>query len=184
MNFIRLILLMSLFAFFRAAVAGEPALKKVSYRGGVVEFSIPNTWKEEYVAEGGGVFYLDSPDSGTLRLDVITARPPGPMTASTTLETIRSLESARGRPIEVLTDGNALVKFFERRAESGQDLYLIYWIIGSRAGADHVRIAIFSYTLLKGQEEDERFKREIALLDSEIRKARFARELGYTEPSR
>ena len=54
------ILIVSLFSFFRTAPASEPKLKKISYRGGVVEFSIPANWKEEYERDGGGMFYEQS----------------------------------------------------------------------------------------------------------------------------
>ena len=47
-------------------------MKTINYRGGLVSFEIPSDWKEEYEAEGGGAFFLDKPDSGTLRLNVLS----------------------------------------------------------------------------------------------------------------
>jgi hypothetical protein len=49
----------------------KPNFKTVNYRGGVVSFEIPEHWKEEYEPKGGGTFYEDRPDSGTLRLHVL-----------------------------------------------------------------------------------------------------------------
>lgn len=47
-------------------------LKHIKYRGGIAEFQIPSHWREEYEPGGGGTFYEDSPDSGTLRLNVLS----------------------------------------------------------------------------------------------------------------
>lgn len=46
--------------------------KTINYRGGVVTMEIPAHWKEEYEPKGGGTFYEDRADSGTLRLNVLT----------------------------------------------------------------------------------------------------------------
>jgi hypothetical protein len=48
------------------------AMKPVVYRGGIVSFSIPANWREEYESDGGGTFYEDGTDTGTLRLHVIS----------------------------------------------------------------------------------------------------------------
>jgi hypothetical protein len=53
-----------------------PVMKTISYRGGVVTFRIPESWNEEYSDTDGGTFYEDKPDSGTLRLKLITAESP------------------------------------------------------------------------------------------------------------
>ncbi|HSI65722.1 MAG TPA: hypothetical protein VLE43_21530, partial [Candidatus Saccharimonadia bacterium] len=45
--------------------------KTVTYRGGVVVFDLPARWVEEYEPSGGGTFYEDTPQSGTLRLSVL-----------------------------------------------------------------------------------------------------------------
>jgi hypothetical protein len=56
--------------------AEPPKMKPIVYRGGIITFRVPATWKEEYEAEGGGTFYDDRPDSGTLRLNVLTFKAP------------------------------------------------------------------------------------------------------------
>jgi hypothetical protein len=48
-------------------------LKTISYLEGLVRFRIPESWAEHYAPESGAAFYSDNPDSGILRLDVITA---------------------------------------------------------------------------------------------------------------
>ena len=51
-------------------------LKTIVYRGGVLKFRIPSSWKEEYSDMDGGTFYEDRPYSGTLRVKVITLKVP------------------------------------------------------------------------------------------------------------
>ena len=68
------LLLMGLFNLFGCSKAKkapialkQPELKTVNYRGGVVTFRIPAHWREEYGADGGGIFYDTAPDAGTFR---------------------------------------------------------------------------------------------------------------------
>jgi hypothetical protein len=179
-----LILVMSLFSFFRTASSDEPKLKKISYRGGVVEFSIPANWKEEYEQDGGGMFYEQSTDSGTLRLNVITAKAPSPINDKSASDTLKGLKAAKSREVVLLPNGNALLHFSEPAIEAGHKLHMLYWIVANPVGTSHVRVATFSYTLLEGQQNQARFTKEIALIDSEVRKATFAKELGQTGASK
>jgi hypothetical protein len=48
------------------------SLKPITYRGGIVRFEIPSDWIEEFETSGGGTFYENRPDSGTLRLNVLS----------------------------------------------------------------------------------------------------------------
>ena len=50
------------------------ALKTIIYRGGIARFRVPHSWVEEYEPEGGGTFYEDGPDTGTLRMPAGTRR--------------------------------------------------------------------------------------------------------------
>ena len=53
-------------------------LKSINYRGGLMQFSVPNVWIEEYDAKGPAMFYEDNDDSGTFRLNVLTFSAPNP----------------------------------------------------------------------------------------------------------
>src|SRR5438552_168389 len=65
--------------------------KTISYRGGIVTFRIPSHWREEYEPNGGGTFYDDNPDSATLRLNVITAKAPMPITTQSAPDILAGL---------------------------------------------------------------------------------------------
>jgi hypothetical protein len=176
-----LLFVMAFFSSFFSAQADEVKLKKISYRGGVVEFSIPANWKAESEHDGRGIFYEDSPDSGALRLSVVTGKSPTPINDKSASDALRGLRQAQSHQVEPLTNGNSLLYYSEPATESGHKLHMVYWIVANPVRPDHIRIAIFSYTLLEGQQERQRFKEELALLDAQIRKAEFSQELGETK---
>ena len=65
--------IVGIFSFLSSSCDKQPQkMKTISYRGRVVEFRIPSSWKEEYSDIDGGTFYGDKPDSGTFRLKIIT----------------------------------------------------------------------------------------------------------------
>lgn len=166
-------------ALFFGAHAEEVMLKKITHRGGVVEFSIPAHWKAESENEGG-MFYEDSPESGTLRLTVMTFRHPASIKEKSALEFLRSLKQAESRRVESLTNGNALLHYTEPTTEADQKLCMTYWIVANLAASNHVRLATFSFALKEGQQQQQRFKKELSLIDSQVRKATFSKEVGET----
>jgi hypothetical protein len=155
----------------------QSSLKTVIYRGGVVTFRIPANWHEEYEAEGGGMFYDETPDSSTLRLNVVTAQSPNPVTKASAPDILSGLRQTT-KGVERLPTGVALIHYTESTEESGQRLQMTFWIIANVIPPNHVRIATFTYTILDSQKSDLKFQRELELLDREIRAAVFSPQLG------
>jgi hypothetical protein len=156
----------------------EPLLKTVTYRGGVVTFRIPAHWVEEYEPDGGGTFYDKAPNSGTLRLRVITAEAPSPVTTASAPDVLAGLPQSAGAPTERLPNGCALVRYVQSAVERGERLFITYWTVAHIIPPRNARIATFSYTLLERQRNDARFRSELELLDREIRASIFSPELG------
>ncbi|MBL8085918.1 MAG: hypothetical protein JNN26_25045, partial [Candidatus Obscuribacter sp.] len=89
-------------------------MKTIVYRGGIVKFQIPSHWKEEYEEEGGGTFYEDSADSGTLRLNVLTFESESPLGENSSQELLKSLSKQPDAIIETLPDKHsAMLSFVE-----------------------------------------------------------------------
>jgi hypothetical protein len=165
----------------RQAISGEdPPLKTVTYRGGIVTFRIPAPWVEEYEPEGGGTFYDHAPDSATLRLEVITTKAPSPLGVDGAPEVLSSLRQRTDAAVEQLPNRHALVRYTQSAVDRGHALLITYWSVAQVIPPHHARIATFSYTLLETQRDSERFRREIALLDREIRSSVFSPEVGVT----
>ena len=155
--------------------------KTIVYRGGLVRFRIPAHWIEEYEPEGGGTFYEEGLDTGTLRLNVLTfesKQPDHVQSASEFLSTyLKELPNAE---IIARTDGNASLAFwkFYEQDEKEPALAIRYWQVANRVLPLHMRVAVFSYTMVRSQKDDPRFIGEVRMIDGEVRQCRFAEQLG------
>lgn len=149
-------------------------LKTVAYRAGLVKFRIPSDWVEEYDQEGGGAWFADVPDSGTLRLAVETfqgpALPPAP-------DLLRALKD-RPNPAELLPSGVAIVVYTQDVEEEGEALSIRYWELAQAVAPKHLRLLQFSYTVARRRAEEPAVVEELAMLDREIREVVLAAELG------
>jgi hypothetical protein len=165
-------------AVFRNSMA--PEMKTITYRGGIVTFRIPAHWREEYAPNGGGTFYEDSPDSGTFRLEIITARAPYPLTAESAPDVLSAINDASSANIEQLPNGCALIRYAKSVMEGQNQLQITFWSIAQVVSATHSRIATFSYTILESQRSGIQSLRELELLDREVRDCIFSPNLGVT----
>lgn len=161
----------------------EPAMKTIVYRGGVVTFRIPAHWVEEYSDFDGGTFYEDDPDSGTLRLKIITMTTPEQSQSGFAMEMLQVVvDRLQNEQVECTTedgrDGNAVLKYEEATSERGQSLTIFYWVVSSPLPPRHARAATFSYTILAEQRNDSQIQRDLEMLEAEIEAATFSPELG------
>lgn len=151
--------------------------KAISYRGGIVEFRIPRRWVEEYDEDGGGTFYDPTPDSNTLRLNVITVRSPSPVNADTPLEILRPRAQSHGVTVQFLASSNACITYSTPAQEAGIALLIHYWEVANAVPPAHARIAVFSFTTIAS--EQKAASRALQWLHEEIRACRFAAHLGF-----
>ena|SRR5947208_9830359 len=151
----------------------EHDFKTINYRGGIVTFRIPSNWREESEPQGGGTFYDDSPDSGTLRLNIITAKAPMPITAQSGPDILAGLVRT-AEVAESLPNNCALARYEQRAEEQGHPLLITYWSIAQPLPPNHARVATFSYTMRAHQRNDPQFQAELDMLDREIRAVTFA----------
>lgn len=166
-----------------AAAAEEPTdgLKTIRYRGGVVTFRIPEDWEEEYEDEGGGTFYPDYDDSGTLRLSLLLFKTAEPVTNHTARERAEwRLTKEEGAKAAALADGNWMVTYTHQTEEGGDDLTVHYWELLNPVPPNHLRMAVFSFTGLTDRLEDPDgdVSQDLRLLEQLIPACQFAREIG------
>jgi hypothetical protein len=152
-------------------------MKTISYRGGVVTFRIPASWKEEYSDADGGTFYEDKPDSGSLRLKLITAKLPSEITSDSVTSLLNTLRVVQGQAMRQ-PNGNAFARYEEQSVDRGRRIKILYWIVANPVPPKHARIATFSYTVLQGQERHPMVMHDIQMLEKEILEARFATEIS------
>lgn len=160
------------------AHAGDVQMKEIKYRGGLVTFSIPKDWVEEYETDGGGMFYEDAPNTGTLRLNVITEKSPKPLSADAAYEELVAMKSINAKNVQRLANGNAFATAIQHATEQGQGITLFWWYVTNPVRPNHIRMANFSYAVLTSQESSEPIQREVQLLTESIKNATFHPTLG------
>ena len=153
-------------------------LKLVTYRGGLVKFYVPTTWVEEYEPNGGGTFYADIPNSGTLRLNVLTFQNEAVHNDKTASDFLANSAIAKAGKITSLPNGNILLTYHEDDVEENENLCIYFWHIVNYLPPKYTRIAVFSYTFSAGQEGDPTIANELRIINEQIPKATFALELG------
>ena len=160
------------------ANAKDNDMKEVKYRGGVITFLIPKNWVENYEPDGGGMFYEDAPNTGTLRVDVITAKSPTPLDRDTAYIELGSMKNVKPETIKRLPNGNAIVTWIEHTSERGQAITLFWWHVANPVPPNHLRFANFSYTVLTSQEDSALINSDIRMLTSSITNAAFHSTIG------
>ncbi len=151
--------------------------KTILYRGGIVKFRIPKHWIEEYELNGGGTFYEKGDDTGTLRLNILTVEPPPNTSGNLALQAINIIKGIEISSIEELPNGRYLGKEKMRSIENGQSIILYWWYISKTNGEKQVNIAMFSYTIISGQENNQKIINEIGFIDQSIRNIEFSSKL-------
>jgi hypothetical protein len=160
---------------------GVRELKRIEYRGGVVTFLIPATWKEKYESEGGGTFYEDKPDSGTLRLNIITMQAPAGTKEVTAIAALTdSMRQGGNHKIAALANGNAIARYNHAAVENGEQLRIYYWNLASPVPPRGMRLAVFSYTVRASQTCDRDVCQDMELLDKSICEAEFYSRPGVS----
>lgn len=167
-------------AFQKSQQPEEPRgdFKTIRYRGGIVTFRIPSHWVEEYEEEGGGTFFDDVDEGGTLRLSVITFATKKPVTSTTGRDLLEKTDEPQKSAVIDLGGGNFLITYVQETEEEGEALTLYYWQIANPVPPKHMRMALFSYTVLTEMRDEERVVAERTILDAEIRRSTFAAEVG------
>jgi len=158
--------------------AGDKEMKEIKYRGGIVNFLIPKHWVEQYEPNGGGMFYEDAPNTGTLRLNVITAQSSKPLSADAAYEELVAMKSVKTESVQRLKNGNAIGTSIQHSTEQGQKITLFWWHVTNPIRPNHMRIANFSYTVLTSHEGSEPIQREVRRLTESIKNATFHPTLG------
>ena len=155
-----------------------PPMKTIAYRGGVITFRLPATWKEEYQPEGGGTFFDDRPGSGTLRLNVLTFKAPEGKLPADGYAHFAGTPLKDGERLIRTPHGDGLKISKKSAEEDGTKMDLYFWQLAHCAPPQKFYIASFTWTILSTQSGDAKFQKEIAFLTDEISRAYFSPDLA------
>ena len=148
-------------------------MKPVVYRGGIVSFTIPASWREEYDPDGGGTFYEEGEDTGTLRLNVLSFE----RKDAVPLDRAAS-EVFNGHPHQVLGSGFPMRHYMTKTEEEGTPLHLYRWEVLVPVPPTRWRLVCFSHTVLAARDGDSRVKEELRMVDSAVRHAQYSDQQG------
>jgi hypothetical protein len=154
-------------------------MKVIRYRGGVVRFFLPEHWEEEYVEEGGGTFY-DEDGCGELRLNVLSLASEKPIQQGLAASMLGQLAGRFGNaPVHDLPGDNAIL-VHDEADEEGQEggTWSRFWLLANPIPPQNARIAIFSFTCPVEEKEDPEVDETVAMLEHELRRCRFSKEVG------
>jgi hypothetical protein len=165
---------------------GSSDLKTIVYRGGVVRFRIPAGWQEEYEPAGGGMFYAPGEDTGTLRLNITTARigADSPLYPVNVHDALKHFATEHHVEVRVLRPDVAMIRFDLRTSERGKPIVIRNWQIAHAISKEHLRIALFTYTMLAKEFDGAQAQEEMNLLDRELSVAEFAPVVGAVADDR
>ena len=157
-----------------ATVGGEAVkTKEIRYRDGIITFSIPKHWAEEYDPEGDGIFYEKGENTGKLRINVITVNLPKMVTANSGAKALCILKDIKSSEVDNLPNGNAIAKIIERTTEQGQAVTHYWWYVARPIPPQHVRLATFSYTIRSALENSPGTDAKLQFLEGAIRNTIF-----------
>ena len=156
-------------------------LKNINYRGGIVRFRVPSSWVEEYEPEGGGTFYEDAPDTGTLRINVMGFEQRA--SEASTIETAHAmLARLHGSDnVEQLPGGVAVARSNKRTVEGDEELLIYTWQVGVRVLPAYFRLVVFTFTILSGHEYTPAIQQELQLIDKLITEAEYPAVRGEAD---
>jgi hypothetical protein len=144
-------------------------------RYGAISFKIPEHWLEEYTETGEGIFYKDSPDSGTLRVNVLNTDPHEDGRTETASELVNGVDIYRGLQRKVLPNGDVIVQHSEKITEDGIPLTIWFFDRVHATKDNDFQIAHFSWTIETRFENDQHYQNDLRLVEDMILNVRFKR---------
>jgi len=147
--------------------------KTINYQGGLVSFKIPENWVEHLEENGGGTFYEDTPNSGTLRVNVLTL----------------SNKQASGNPLDDLKDGqkksdqkeyskdngDKVLEYVERTKENDIPITIFTFICSHKTTQKEFLVAIFTWTIETRFEKQDNHIREWNMIQTQLQQVKFGR---------
>lgn len=153
-------------------------MKLIVYRGGIAKFYLPSDWVEVYEPTGGGTFFGERPDAGTLRINAMDLDKPPDDPTNTAYDFLKKISNTSS--IKNTSNGVAVGYSTQRTIESEKKLVLHTWQIGVQITPVHFRLIVFTYTILEAHEFDQNVQREIAMLEQSISEGEYPAKRGIS----
>jgi len=150
-------------------------MKEIRYRGGMLTFSLPESWQEEHGADGGAAFFTGDSRNGTLnlRLTTIQRGDRGRVDEASLREVVTTGVAPGDPPAVTLPTGNVLQRY--ERSESSEEgrLHMTFWHVANAVQAKTIRYALFGFAVPLDRAGSSENKATVELLDERIRAVEF-----------
>ena len=148
-------------------------MKVINYRGGLIKFRIPQKWIEEYEDAGGGTFYEDHPESGTLRVNVLTIEANQENdNIESTYEDIKSNSETRKY---YSTHGDVIFENMERSEENGIPITISNFTCIHQTIRKDYLMAYFTWTIETRFENEHQYMIQLDSIRENIIQIEFGR---------
>lgn len=148
-------------------------MKKINYRGGLISFDIPENWIEEFEETGGGAFYEDSPNSGTLRVNVLTIE--NNEENANPLDIFKDNQKRNDQKEYITQAGDGIIEYLDRTEESGIPITLFTLACAHKTKQKDFLLAVFTWTIETRFEYQESYIQEWNLIRNCIQNIEFGR---------
>jgi hypothetical protein len=148
-------------------------VREIHYNGGMVVFSVPDSWHEKTYRGGGAAYFEGSGENGSLYVTLTTAQQESPVNESSFREVANQGRKAGDQEAELLPTGNYLRRFERQEGDEGASQHTVFWMVCNLVPPRTVRIAAFNYGIPVSLMEPEVHKETLAMLDKHVRLARF-----------
>lgn len=160
-----------------APVMVQIALAPASDADALIRFRVPDGWSQERESDGTIAFYDPSLQAGTLRVKVMTFTSEDPLDPQVATDELRAMEAREGQTVLTLPSGNAVRRHREEALVGEEPTVIWVWLLaGVDPPAKAMRMAAFSFSVLAADARSEATRRLVAVLDREIRAARFVHQ--------
>lgn len=141
-------------------------MQSVSYRD-ALRFRLPKSWTAEYLKNGA--LFREPTGAGVLMLDVVDFDAPQPVTTGHAVDLLASYGRHEGREILHLNNGSAFVTYIE----SGHEVVSFAWEVVHPIAERTLRLAMFSFIVKSGAENEADVAKLVSMLTKEIANAEF-----------
>lgn len=145
------------------------AFKDVALRSGAVRLRLPRHWAEEYPDEDHASFRDPGNPQRVLRLASSAVAASGGVRAL-----LQSRAGEQATTLDDLPDGRLVLRSLDASREDGRDVVVFQWLCAAPLPPARASLASFSLSVPERVALDPLTRDVVAMLDCEIRSARFA----------
>lgn len=147
-------------------------MKEIRYRGGMLVFHLPDSWKEEDHGDGTA-YYEGEAEYGSLNVSLTTVQNDAAVNESMVRSVAMTGHRAGESEAERLENGNFVRRFERPPSDDPNPLQVTFWLLANAVPPHTIRYAVFNFGSPPSVVGTPRHRECLAMLDEEIRRTAF-----------